>query len=108
MTYKISVRAGTAAFIFSRDCLRSKSLEMSIPVVDFSVYSLNKEDATDEQLRTLSEELKKAFSQVGFVFLENSGITQEEVSPPEKVYRFDISSSEFRILVLAYFHRWSV
>ncbi|XP_015239978.1 PREDICTED: UPF0676 protein C1494.01-like [Cyprinodon variegatus] len=63
---------------------------MSIPVVDFSVYSLNKEDATDEQLRTLSEELKKAFSQVGFVFLENSGITQEEV---ERV--MDISKKFF-------------
>ncbi|KAM4733776.1 uncharacterized protein FYW61_007118 [Anableps anableps] len=52
---------------------------MSIPVVDFSVYNLSKKDATGEQLQTLSEELKRAFSQVGFVFLENSGISQEEV-----------------------------
>ncbi|XP_051238192.1 uncharacterized protein si:dkey-10o6.2 [Dicentrarchus labrax] len=52
---------------------------MSIPVVDFSAYSLSKEDVTDEQMRNLIKELKTAFTEVGFVFLENTGITQEEV-----------------------------
>ncbi|XP_076588396.1 uncharacterized protein LOC143321717 [Chaetodon auriga] len=53
---------------------------MSIPVVDFSAYSLSEEDQlTDEQMRKLSKELKTAFTEVGFVFLRNTGITPEEV-----------------------------
>ncbi|KAM9351536.1 uncharacterized protein ABDE67_006406 [Symphorus nematophorus] len=52
---------------------------MSIPVVDFGAYSLNQKDVSDEQMHNLSEELKKAFTEVGFVFLQNTGITQEEV-----------------------------
>lgn len=63
---------------------------MSIPVVDFSVYNLSKKDAPDGELQALSEELKEAFLQVGFVFLENSGISQEEV---ERV--FDVSRKFF-------------
>ncbi|KAM8750737.1 uncharacterized protein AB9X84_012536 isoform 1-T1 [Acanthopagrus schlegelii] len=52
---------------------------MSIPVVDFGAYSLSEEDVTDEQMRHLSQELKAAFTEVGFVFLKNTGITREEV-----------------------------
>ncbi|KAM4573534.1 uncharacterized protein PAE49_008329 [Odontesthes bonariensis] len=52
---------------------------MNIPVVDFSAYSLTEKDVTDEQLHSLSKELKSAFTEVGFVFLKNSGITLEEV-----------------------------
>lgn len=52
---------------------------MSIPVVDFGAYSLNEKDVSDEQMRNLSEKLKTAFTNVGFVFLQNTGITQEEV-----------------------------
>ncbi|TMS05837.1 2-oxoglutarate-dependent dioxygenase gloF [Larimichthys crocea] len=52
---------------------------MSIPVVDFGAYSLSQKDVADEQMRNLSEELKTAFTEVGFVFLKNTGITQEEV-----------------------------
>lgn len=52
---------------------------MSIPVVDFGAYSLSEEDVTDEQMRHLSQELKAAFTEVGFVFLRNTGITREEV-----------------------------
>ncbi|KAK5600610.1 hypothetical protein CRENBAI_001340 [Crenichthys baileyi] len=63
---------------------------MSIPVVDFSVYNLSKREATDEQLQTPSKEMKNAFSQFGFVFLKNSGISQEEV---ERV--MDISEKFF-------------
>ncbi|KAM8893215.1 uncharacterized protein AB9W97_012842 [Spinachia spinachia] len=45
---------------------------MSIPVVDFA--------ACDQgQIRSLGEQLQSAFSRAGFVFLENTGITQEEV-----------------------------
>ncbi|XP_073328747.1 uncharacterized protein [Pagrus major] len=52
---------------------------MSIPVVDFGAYSLSEKDVTDEQMRHLSKELKTAFTEVGFVFLKSTGITQEEV-----------------------------
>ncbi|XP_037110950.1 2-oxoglutarate-dependent dioxygenase htyE [Syngnathus acus] len=52
---------------------------MSIPVVDFSVASLNVEDISDVELQELSRELKEAFMEVGFVFLKNFGITQAEV-----------------------------
>ncbi|XP_061678342.1 uncharacterized protein LOC133502035 isoform X2 [Syngnathoides biaculeatus] len=52
---------------------------MSIPVVDFSASSLNVEDIDQADLRQLSGELKMAFTEVGFVFLENTGISQAEV-----------------------------
>ncbi|XP_069019571.1 uncharacterized protein [Embiotoca jacksoni] len=52
---------------------------MSIPEVDFAAFSLTKEDATHDQIHDLSIELKSAFTQVGFVFLRNTGITEEEV-----------------------------
>ncbi|KAA8590313.1 hypothetical protein FQN60_014247 [Etheostoma spectabile] len=52
---------------------------MSIPVVDFGAYSLSEEDVTDDQMQNLSKDLKTAFTEVGFVFLKNTGITQEEV-----------------------------
>ncbi|XP_017288382.1 UPF0676 protein C1494.01 [Kryptolebias marmoratus] len=52
---------------------------MSIPVVDFSAYSLSGTDVTDEQLQRLAAELKRAFVEIGFVLLTNTGITQEEV-----------------------------
>lgn len=52
---------------------------MSIPVVDFSACSLSKNEVFDEKLQKLSEEMKTAFTEIGFVFLKNTGITQEEV-----------------------------
>ncbi|KAF3706203.1 1-aminocyclopropane-1-carboxylate oxidase [Channa argus] len=58
---------------------------MSIPVVDFSAYGLNEKAATDEQLRALSKELKKALTEVGFVFLKNTGIAEEEVRPADAI-----------------------
>lgn len=48
-------------------------------MVDFGAYSLSKEDVTEEQMHKLSQELKTAFTQVGFVYLKNTGITEEEV-----------------------------
>lgn len=53
---------------------------MKIPVVDFGAYNLNEKDVLDDQLDTLSKELKIAFTEVGFVYLKNTGISQEEVS----------------------------
>ncbi|XP_078139447.1 uncharacterized protein LOC139920982 isoform X2 [Centroberyx gerrardi] len=52
---------------------------MKIPLVDFSAYNLNEQDVLDEQLQLLSKELKTAFTEVGFVYLKNSGISQEEI-----------------------------
>ncbi|XP_077373239.1 uncharacterized protein LOC144016242 isoform X2 [Festucalex cinctus] len=52
---------------------------MSISVVDFSVASLNVEDISNADLLQLSREFNVAFTEVGFVFLKNTGITQEEV-----------------------------
>lgn len=48
-------------------------------MVDFSVASLSVEDISNADLHQLSRELKVAFMEVGFVFLKNTGITQEEV-----------------------------
>ncbi|KAJ7998395.1 hypothetical protein DPEC_G00222250 [Dallia pectoralis] len=52
---------------------------MLIPVVDFAAYKLGKHEVSGEQLESLSGELKAAFTEVGFVYLKNTGITQQEV-----------------------------
>lgn len=55
------------------------SLNMAIPVVDFSVYELDKTNVSDDKFKKLSQELKDAFIEIGFVYLKNTGIHQEEV-----------------------------
>ncbi|KAB5535765.1 hypothetical protein PHYPO_G00121710 [Pangasianodon hypophthalmus] len=50
-----------------------------IPVVDFGVYKLGISDTTDENLHELCKEIRKAFTDVGFVYLENTGIDKKEV-----------------------------
>lgn len=57
---------------------------MDIPIVDFSVYELGNTNVSDDKFKKLSEELKRAFKEVGFVYLRNTGICQEEV---DKVMR---------------------
>lgn len=57
---------------------------MEIPVLDFNVYELGKANVSVANLEELSKELRKAFIDVGFVYLKNTGINQEEV---EKVMR---------------------
>ncbi|CAF90311.1 unnamed protein product [Tetraodon nigroviridis] len=56
---------------------------MSVPVVDFSACSLARSGGGSEQVWAsepgLSAELRSAFTRVGFVFLENTGISPEEV-----------------------------
>ncbi|KAK9959105.1 hypothetical protein ABG768_011185 [Culter alburnus] len=52
---------------------------MAVPVLDFSVYQLGKENIPEADLEKLSDELRKAFTEVGFVYLKNTGINQEEV-----------------------------
>lgn len=51
----------------------------SIPQVDFGVYKLGISDVADKNLQELGKELEKAFTEVGFVYLTNTGIDQKEV-----------------------------
>ncbi|XP_053741863.1 uncharacterized protein si:dkey-10o6.2 isoform X2 [Synchiropus splendidus] len=52
---------------------------MEIPVLDFSVFQLGVEDVSDQALQKLCAEIKAAFTEVGFVFLKNTGVSQGEV-----------------------------
>lgn len=52
---------------------------MDIPVVDFSAFGLQQTDVDEEQLDNLSVQLKTALTEVGLVFLKNSGISEDEV-----------------------------
>lgn len=52
---------------------------MELPVLDFSVYELGKANVSVANLEKLSKELRKAFTEVGFVYLKNTGINQDEV-----------------------------
>ncbi|XP_041651192.1 UPF0676 protein C1494.01-like isoform X2 [Cheilinus undulatus] len=57
-----------------------RSFKMSIPVVDFGPYNIDQKKVSDEHLENLSKELKTAFTEVGFVFLKNTGISQDEIT----------------------------
>ncbi|XP_050991009.1 LOW QUALITY PROTEIN: uncharacterized protein si:dkey-10o6.2 [Labeo rohita] len=52
---------------------------MEIPVVDFNVYELGKTNVAVHNLEKLSNGLRRAFTEVGFVYLKNTGINQDEV-----------------------------
>lgn len=54
---------------------------MNVPVVDFSACSLTEADVGGEHVHNLSGQLHAAFTEVGLVFLQNTGISQEEVRP---------------------------
>ncbi|KAL6466243.1 hypothetical protein MHYP_G00263760 [Metynnis hypsauchen] len=53
----------------------------AIPVIDFSAYRLGgaAADVPGERLQELREEVRRAFTEVGFVYLRNTGIEQDEV-----------------------------
>ncbi|CAL8263155.1 unnamed protein product [Merluccius merluccius] len=63
---------------------------MNIPVVDFSPYNLRENNVSDEHIVDLGRQLKSSFTEVGFVYLKNTGITQEEVQ-----HVMDISKTFF-------------
>lgn len=65
---------------------------MSVPVVDFSACSLSREQVQAPE-PGLGAELRAAFTQVGFVFLQNTGISQDEVGP-EGAGEPDISATK--------------
>lgn len=52
---------------------------MAVPVVDFSACGLQRANVDVEDMRSAARELHAAFTQVGLVFLQNSGISPEEV-----------------------------
>ncbi|CAL8375032.1 unnamed protein product [Arctogadus glacialis] len=52
---------------------------MNIPVIDFSLYNLGENSVLDEHLVDLGRQLKSSFTEIGFVYLKNTGITPEEV-----------------------------
>ncbi|XP_010863374.1 2-oxoglutarate-dependent dioxygenase htyE [Esox lucius] len=58
---------------------------MLIPVVDFGAYKLGENEVSGEQLEILSWQIKKAFTEVGFVYLQHTGITQLEVDEVLKI-----------------------
>lgn len=54
----------------------------AIPVIDLAPYSLSvpADDVDSKVLQEIAEELCKAFTTVGFVYLKNHGIPQKVVS----------------------------
>ncbi|KAM7449088.1 hypothetical protein ABFA07_003082 [Porites harrisoni] len=56
-------------------------MESSIPVVDFSQMNVEKvtEDDSPESIQQLADEIHRAFSTMGFVYLKNHGIPQEKI-----------------------------
>lgn len=59
----------------------------SIPVIDFGIYKLGTVDIPNEKLQELSKELRKAFTDVGFVYLKNTGVDQKEVGELSRAFR---------------------
>lgn len=53
----------------------------SIPVVDFGQMSLDKpvKDCSVESVKQMADKIHQAFSTVGFVYIKNHGIPQEQV-----------------------------
>ncbi|XP_034542217.1 2-oxoglutarate-dependent dioxygenase htyE-like [Notolabrus celidotus] len=67
---------------------------MGIPVVDFSPYRLDQKKVSNSQLKNLTKDLKRAFTEVGFVVLTNTGITHEEVDCVMDISRKFFKQSE--------------
>ncbi|XP_048827962.1 uncharacterized protein LOC125705782 isoform X4 [Brienomyrus brachyistius] len=69
---------------WTSDVFISADSGMEIPVLDFEVYRLG-ENVTDEKLTELSRDLRTAFTDVGFVYLKNTGIAQDEIDDIMKI-----------------------
>lgn len=82
-------RQGTWLEIFFYDplyagvytCINSAKYHIMafIPVVDFAVYKRSNGDITDKNLQELCKEFRNAFTEVGFMYLKNTEIDQNEV-----------------------------
>ncbi|XP_065139137.1 uncharacterized protein [Paramisgurnus dabryanus] len=73
-----------------------KNISMEIPIVDFSVYERENTHVSDDKLEKLVEELRSAFTDVGFVYLKNTGIHQEEVDKVMSVSKKFFSLPEYK------------
>ncbi|XP_039598532.1 proline hydroxylase buaE [Polypterus senegalus] len=72
---------------------------MLVPIVDFSVYAVGKEQPTDEMLSDVAEKMRAAFCDIGFLYLQNTGIEQHEVNQALEVSRkFFLQPTEFKML----------
>lgn len=52
----------------------------SVPVVDFSAYSLEKHIPDEKTLQKLVDDIHNAFTTIGFVYLKNTGCPPQVVS----------------------------
>ncbi|XP_035668678.1 2-oxoglutarate-dependent dioxygenase htyE-like [Branchiostoma floridae] len=50
-----------------------------IRVIDFSAYSLDKENISEADMEALTKELMHSFTTSGFAYLKNTGISEEQV-----------------------------
>ncbi|XP_042197507.1 2-oxoglutarate-dependent dioxygenase htyE [Callorhinchus milii] len=53
--------------------------EMDITVVDFSSFGLGKAEPSAKELQRLGSEITRAFTDIGFVYLKNTGFQQQNV-----------------------------
>ena len=66
----------------TKDTMSSVADISGIPVVDFGAMSLEREtrpNTSDESVVKLVKQIHDAFSTIGFVYLKNHGIFQEQV-----------------------------
>ncbi|XP_078270829.1 uncharacterized protein LOC144602038 [Rhinoraja longicauda] len=52
---------------------------MSVAVVDFGSFALGEAEPSAHEMKRLSTEIGRAFSELGFVYLKNTGIKDEQV-----------------------------
>ncbi|XP_072165145.1 uncharacterized protein [Diadema setosum] len=55
-------------------------MEESVPVVDFSAYSLDRDSPDPECIHHLVDDVFTALTTIGFMYLKNHGISQEKVN----------------------------
>ncbi|KAJ8031594.1 2-oxoglutarate-dependent dioxygenase htyE [Holothuria leucospilota] len=69
----------------------------SIPIVDFGAYSLEKESPDPERLQKLVDEVHRALTTIGFLYLKNTGcpanVVIKNVFEKSKVF-FDLDKKE--------------
>lgn len=55
--------------------------EFCIPIVDFNPYAINikRENVQQSSLDNLATEMCSAFRNIGFVYLKNHGISEQQV-----------------------------
>ncbi|XP_078271071.1 uncharacterized protein LOC144602193 isoform X2 [Rhinoraja longicauda] len=53
--------------------------KMSVAVVDFGSFALGEAEPSAHEMKRLSTEIGRAFSELGFVYLKNTGIKDEQV-----------------------------